>query len=61
MGEAGKLLNKRFEWAGENMLEVWTKWWKQYPEGNMRNLPLIIGWGYGLQETGVFSSTRKPR
>eukprot|EP00253_Pinus_taeda_P012859 PITA_12859 len=43
--EVGKLMNKKIEWVGENLLEVWDKWWKQYPEGNMRNLPPIIYWG----------------
>eukprot|EP00253_Pinus_taeda_P022819 PITA_22819 len=43
--EVGKLMNKRIEWVGENLPEVWDKWWKQYPGGNMRNLPPIICWG----------------
>lgn len=43
--EVGKLMNKKIEWVGENLPEVWDKWWKQYPEGNMWNLPPIICWG----------------
>eukprot|EP00253_Pinus_taeda_P035163 PITA_35163 len=30
---------------GRNLNEAWDKWWKNYPEGNMWNLPLIICWG----------------
>eukprot|EP00253_Pinus_taeda_P032437 PITA_32437 len=43
--EVGKLINKQVVWEGENFQEVWDKWWRQYPEGNMRNLPPIICWG----------------
>lgn len=44
-GEVEKLLNKRAEWGSGFLEEAWTKWWHQYPDGNMRNLPLIICWG----------------
>eukprot|EP00253_Pinus_taeda_P030815 PITA_30815 len=43
--EAEKLMNKKIDWVGRNLNEAWDKWWQNYPEGNMRNLPLIICWG----------------
>jgi len=42
------MMNKRFEWGNGNLDEAWAKWWHQYPDGNMRNLPLIICWGVWL-------------
>eukprot|EP00253_Pinus_taeda_P015896 PITA_15896 len=27
---------------------AWRKWWKDHPEGNLRNLPLIFCWGVWL-------------
>eukprot|EP00253_Pinus_taeda_P026727 PITA_26727 len=43
--EVGKLIGKQVDWEGENVQEVWDKWWRNYPEGKMRNLPPVICWG----------------
>eukprot|EP00253_Pinus_taeda_P023807 PITA_23807 len=61
-GEAGKLLNKSFDWAGGNMTEAWSNWWQQHPEGNMRNLPLIISWGVWIAKNkSIFQDMEIPR
>eukprot|EP00253_Pinus_taeda_P020413 PITA_20413 len=60
-GEVGKLLNKSFVWAGGNMSEAWSNWWQQYPEGNMKNLPLIISWGVWLaRNKSIFQDMEIP-
>lgn len=42
------LLKVKAQWGSDALEESWRKWWKSYPEGNMRNLPLIFFWGVWL-------------
>lgn len=46
--EDGKLIKKQVDWEGENFPNVQDKLLRQYPEGNMRNLPPIICWGFWI-------------
>lgn len=60
-GEATNLLNKKLEWEGDNLQEVWKKWWQLYPNGNMRNLPLIISWGVWIaRNRSIFQDKETP-
>lgn len=42
------LLKVKAQWGLDPLEEAWRKWWQNYPEGNMRNLPLIFFWGVWL-------------
>eukprot|EP00253_Pinus_taeda_P030057 PITA_30057 len=60
-GELEKLMNKKFEWGNGNLDEAWSKWWHQYPKGNMRNLPPIICWGVWLaRNRSIFQDKGTP-
>eukprot|EP00253_Pinus_taeda_P004599 PITA_04599 len=43
--EVGMLIQKQIIWEGDVITDVWDKWWRLYPEGNLWNLPPIISWG----------------
>eukprot|EP00253_Pinus_taeda_P001568 PITA_01568 len=60
-GEVGKLLNKKLEWEGSNVQEAWQKWWQSHPNGNLRNLPLIISWGIWIaRNKSIFQDKSTP-
>eukprot|EP00253_Pinus_taeda_P013898 PITA_13898 len=60
-GEVGKLLNKKLEWEGRNVQEAWQKWWQSHPNGNLRNLPLIISWGIWIaRNKSIFQDKSTP-
>eukprot|EP00253_Pinus_taeda_P017420 PITA_17420 len=60
-GEVGKLLNKTLEWEGSNVQEAWQKWWQSHPNGNLRNLPLIISWGIWIaRNKSIFQDKSTP-
>eukprot|EP00253_Pinus_taeda_P029408 PITA_29408 len=42
------LLKIKAQWGPDPLEVSWKKWWQSYPEGNMRNLPLIFAWGVWL-------------
>lgn len=60
-GEVRKLIQKQCIWEGENFPDVWEKWWREYTEGNMRNLPPIICWGVWIaRNKSIFSDKETP-
>lgn len=46
--EVTVLLKVKAQWGHDPLDAVWRKWWQNYLEGNMRNLPLIFCWGVWL-------------
>lgn len=46
--ELTSLLNVKAQWGSEPLEEAWRKWWQNFPDGNMRNLPLVFFWGVWL-------------
>jgi len=46
--ETMRLLKINALWGVDSMETSWSKWWHSFPEGNMRNLPLIFAWGVWL-------------
>eukprot|EP00253_Pinus_taeda_P025512 PITA_25512 len=46
--EVMRLLKTNAQWGADTMEVSWSKWWHSFPEGNMRNLPLIFVWGVWL-------------
>lgn len=54
-------MNKKAEWGNGTLEEAWAKWWHNFPEGNMRNLPLIICWGVWIARNRcIFQDKRTP-
>lgn len=47
------MLKVRAQWGLDPLEEAWRKWWQTYPEGNMRNLPLIYFWGVWLARNKI--------
>eukprot|EP00253_Pinus_taeda_P003487 PITA_03487 len=47
-GELTGLLKLKAQWGSVPLEEAWNKWWHNYPEGNLRNLPPIFFWGVWL-------------
>eukprot|EP00253_Pinus_taeda_P010845 PITA_10845 len=41
-------LKIKAQWGHDPLDAAWRKWWQTYPEGNLRNLPLIFCWGVWL-------------
>jgi len=46
--------------GGGALTEVWNKWWKDYLEGNLRNLPLIIVRGVWLARNNSIFKEQNP-
>eukprot|EP00253_Pinus_taeda_P004658 PITA_04658 len=46
--EVTVLLKIKAQWGPDPLEAAWKKWWQSYPEGNLRNLPLIFAWGVWL-------------
>eukprot|EP00253_Pinus_taeda_P008879 PITA_08879 len=42
------LLKIKAQWGPDPLEAAWKKWWQSFPEGNLRNLPLIFAWGVWL-------------
>eukprot|EP00253_Pinus_taeda_P022219 PITA_22219 len=47
-GELINMLKIRVHWAPASLNEVWRNWWKNHPDGNLRNLLPIFFWGLWL-------------
>jgi len=47
--ELSRLLNIKAQLANEPLDLAWSRWWKTFPEGNMRILPLIYFWGVWIE------------
>eukprot|EP00253_Pinus_taeda_P031398 PITA_31398 len=59
--ETGILLNKKLVWEDNNIQEAWQKWWNEHPDGNLRNLPLIISWGIWIaRNRSIFQDKDTP-
>eukprot|EP00253_Pinus_taeda_P023539 PITA_23539 len=52
--ELTSLLNVKAQWGSEPLEEAWRKWWQNFPDGNMRNLPLVFFWGVWLARNKCF-------
>ena len=60
-GELTGLLNVKAQWGSDQLEVAWRKWWQNYPEGNMRSLPLIFFWGIWLaRNKNLFQDKETP-
>eukprot|EP00253_Pinus_taeda_P002811 PITA_02811 len=59
--EVTTLLKIHARWGHDTLESAWRKWWQDFPDGNLRNLPLIFCWGIWLaRNKSIFQDKDTP-